>query len=244
MCRVLLRDSIYRMQGFTLQRSFATWHHYSVYKSSRCSRAECAVLGMQLSRKHAVLIAWHGAQLNAAHKRALLRRALVHLRHAVVPATFKAWRQHTLVKSSLQGMAHSAMLHMQQYKKHYTAVRAWRAVQQRAQHRSALLKKALVFMRHAVLPAKFYAWRQYSQAKRSRRRRAVSALQQMQHSRKRNVVRAWHAVRLKTRHKRELQSRALAHLRHAILPAAFRAWVEKAAWLADAHRKILHCLQV
>ena len=231
------------MQGFTLQKSFATWHHYGTYKSSRRSRAESALLGMRLSRKHAVLIAWHGAQLKAAHKRALLRKALAHLRHAVLPADFKAWRQHTLMKSSLQGIAHSAMLHMQQYKKHNT-VRAWHAVQQRAQHKEAILKKAVVFMCHAVLTAKFYAWRRYSQAKRSRRSRAVSALQQTQRNRKRNVVRAWRAVRLKTRHKRELQSRALAHMRHASLPAAFRAWVEKAAWLVDARRKILHCLQV
>ena len=243
LCRALLRESISRMQGFTLQRSLAAWRHYTTYKVSRRRRAESAVLQMRLSKTRALFTAWQAAQHTALHKQALLSKALARMCHAVLSAAFNGWQQYWVKKSGLRGRAHSAREHIQLHRRH-SLLRAWQAAQQKAQHKSLLLSRALAFMRHAVLPAAFQDWRQYSQAKRSRRSRAESAMQQMQLVRKRNVMAAWHAAQLKAGNKKDLQRRALAHMRQAVVPAAFNAWAQKAAWLIDARRKTLCCLQV
>ena len=242
-CRALLIASVSRMEGFTLQRSFAAWHHLKVWKASRRHRAESAVQNMRLSRKRTLFTAWQVAQHRAQHKQALLSKALAHMRHAVLPAAFNRWQQYWVVKSSLRIRAHIAREQIQLHRKQ-SFLTAWHAVQQKAQHKKSLLSRALAFMQHAVLPAAFQDWRQYSHAKRSRRGRAESAMHQMQLVRERNVMAAWHAAQLAAQHKKDLQRRALAHMRQAVVPAAFTAWAQKAAWLVDARRKTLRCLQV
>ena len=157
--------------------------------------------------------------------------------------TFTAWRQHSLDKGSRRSRAESAMLVNQRLRKQHILT-AWLAVHQGVQHKRALLRKAVAFLRHAVLPVTFQAWRSYSHSKSDRRCRAESALLSMQQHRKRIVWGAWRAVHLKALHQREQLSRALAHMRHAVLPAAFHAWAANAVWQADARHKILHCLQV
>ncbi len=242
-CRALLRDSISRMQGFTLQRSFAAWHKFKVFKASTRHRARSAVLRMQLSRKHALFRAWIAAQHRALHKQALLSIALAHMRHAVLPATFKGWQHYWVMKSSLRSRAQSAREHIQLRRK-VSFLRAWHAVQLQGQHKKSLLSRALIFMRHAVLPAAFQDWHQYSHAKRSRRGKAKSAMHHMQLLKERRIMAAWHAAQLKAGHKKELQKRALAHMRQAVVPAAFNTWAQKAAWQADARRKTFRCIQV
>ena len=214
-----------------------------MHKASKRLRAESAILKMRLFRQHALLTAWHTARLRAAHKRALLRKALAHMRHATLPAAFSRWQQYTRVKSSLHGMAKASRQHLQRHRKHVLLI-AWHAAQQRAQHKRALMSRALAFMRHAVLPAAFQSWRHYSCAQRSRRSNAESAMHRMQVVRKHRVVAAWHALQLRGGRKRELQRKALTHMRQAALSAAFTAWAVKSAWLADAHMKTLRCLQV
>ena len=231
------------MQGLTVYRSFAAWHHFTMSKASRRLRAESAILRMQMSRKRALFTDWHAVRLRAFHKRALLSRAVAHMRHAMLPTVFVEWRQYTVLKSSLQGKAEAVKQHVQKRRKH-VFLRAWHAIQQRAQHKRGLLSRALAFMRHAVLPAAFQDWRQYSHAKRSSYSRADFAMQQMQLVRKRSVLAAWRAAQLREGRKRDLERRALAHMRQALVPAAFTTWANTAVWLADARRKINHCLQV
>ena len=198
---------------------------------------------MQLFRKRALLKAWHAIWLKAMHKRALLSKALAHMRLAMLPAVLNGWRQYWLMKSSLRGRAQAAREHVHSRRKHLL-LRAWHTVQQKAQHKKALLSRALAFMRHAVLPAAFQSWRQYSHAKRSRHGRADSAMRRVQSVWQLKVLTAWHAAQLKARQKRELLRRAVAHMQQAIVPATFTAWAKQAAWLANARKEILHCLQV
>lgn len=242
-CRALLRKCISKVQGLIIHRLFAAWHHFKTYKASRRLRGESAMLKMHLSRISALFTAWHAARLRAIYKRALLSRALAQMRHAVLRAAFSEWRQYTMLKSSLRGKAEAVRQHVQMRRKH-VFLRAWHAEQQRAQHKKALLSRALAFMRHAVLPAAFQDWRRYSQAKHSRHDRAEAAMQQMQLVRKRAVLGAWHAAQLEEGYKRDLKRRALAHMRQALISAAFTAWAQKAACLSDARSKIHHCLQV
>lgn len=191
-CRALLRGYISRMQGFTIQRCVAAWHHFRLSKDSRRHRAKSAALEMQLSRKRAMLTTWHAAWLRAVHKRALMSKGLAHMRDAIVPAVFDGWRQHWMAKSSLRGMAQAARKHIHLHRKHLL-LRAWHTIRQTAQHKKALLSRAVAFMRHAVLPAAFQEWHQYSHAKRSRRSKTNSAMQQILSVRQRKVLRAWRA---------------------------------------------------
>ena len=156
---------------------------------------------------------------------------------------FTVWRQHSHDKGSRRSRAGSAILVIHRLRKQHI-LRAWLAVHQGVQHKTALLRKALAFLCHAVLPVTFQAWHSYSQSKSDRRCRAECALLSMQQHRKRVFWGAWRAVHLNALHKRGQLSRALAHMRHAVLPAAFHAWTANAAWQADARQKILHCLQV
>ena len=175
--------------------------------------------------------------------RIILKECIAKMQGFSLRKTLTAWRQHSREKGSRRSRAESAMLVIHRLRKQHI-LRAWLAVHQGVQHKRALLRTAVAFLRHAVLPVTFQAWHSCSHSKSDRRCRAESALLSMQQHRKRVVWGAWRAVHLKALHKRGQLSRALSHMRHALLPAALHAWAANAAWQADTRHKMLHCLQV
>ena len=176
-------------------------------------------------------------------RRIILKGCIAKMQSFSWRTVFTAWRQHSHDKGSRRSRAESAMLAILRLRKQHI-LRAWLAVHQGVQHKRALLRKAVAFLCHAVLPVTFQAWHSYSHSQSNRRFRAESALLSMQQHRKQVVRGALREVHLEALHKRGRLSRALAHMRQAVLPAAFHAWAANAAWQADARHKILRCPQV
>ena len=137
---MMAKDCILKMQRTTLKRSFAAWQQYSQLKAGIRDNASSARVSMQLCRKRAVLAVWRAMQSRAAEKRALMSKALAHMRHTVVPAAFQPWRSYAHGKHSLRNLARTATLRLQKLQKRATLT-AWLAVQQKAKQKRELLRK-------------------------------------------------------------------------------------------------------
>ena len=76
-----------------LPMSFHVWHQGSHERTSKQVRAKTAVVKMHQRKKQAFFRSWVRAALKAQRKREMMRRAIAHLRHAVLPATLCAWAE-------------------------------------------------------------------------------------------------------------------------------------------------------
>ena len=76
-----------------LPMSFHVWHQGSRERTSKLLRAKTAIVKMHQHKKQAYFRSWARAALKAQGKREMMRRAIAHLRHAVLPATLCAWAE-------------------------------------------------------------------------------------------------------------------------------------------------------
>ena len=222
----MAKDCILKMQGTTLERSFAAWQQYSQLKAGMRDKATSAQMSMQLCRKRTVLAAWRAVQTRAA-ERALMSKALAHMRQTVVPATFQPWRHHAREKHSLRDLAKAATLRLQKLKKRATLT-AWCAAQHKIERKRELLRKAVALFRHAAMPAAFWAWQQHACKTRSLRVMAVSAVLRMQNVKKHAAFAGWHAGQQRANRKREMLRKAVAFFQNIVLPVAFKTWQQQA----------------